>query len=177
MAGLCASLIFRLLVCLALFNLVVVKLQHLFITYTLIHLEHGVIINYVNEGHHYEWVVINQNFPLIITERYQFNDTTGCGKQALNGSVSMSGSCEKAVLIYTALSNRYESLLKTPQNPIITTNQRLQSGALCTCCSAAHSVLWNTCDNGNSVQFWFGEHKSGMEVRHADGMKSHQQVL
>lgn len=104
--------------CLALFNLVVVKLLHLFITCTLIHLEHSVIINYVNEGHHYECVIINQNFPLIITERYQFNDTTGCGKQALNGSVQMSGSCEKAALIYTRLSNRYESLLKTQKTPL-----------------------------------------------------------
>ena len=43
--------------------------------------------------------------------------------------------------------------------------------------SAAHSALPNTCDNGNSVLFCFSEHKSGMEVQHANGMKSHQQVL
>ena len=54
-----------------------------------------------------------------MTEQYQFNDTSGYVKRARNAPVLKNGSCdEEAALTCTALSNRYESLLKTPKTPL-----------------------------------------------------------
>lgn len=79
-----------------------------------------------------------------------------------NSHVLKRGSCDEQVVLSSRLENT--------ENSIIAANPKPQSGRL----HARYSLSAVQCVT-IAILFWFGEHESGMEVQHTNGMKSHQQ--